>query len=92
MSGMPRMTVSAPRELLREFMWLCHRRDKSASEVLRDFMQEFVDSRFAELDARNAAHTLRVFNEGASETSDELALVELALREAVACGPRGGDP
>ncbi len=92
MSGMPRMTVSAPGELLREFMWLCHRRDKSASEVVREYMQEFVDSRFAELDARNAAHTLRVFEEGASESSDELALVALAVGKAAACGPRGGDP
>lgn len=92
MSGMPRMTISAPRELMREFMWLCHRREKSASEVLREFMQQFVDSRFAEIEARDAAHTLRVFDEGISQASGELALVELVVGEAAACGPRGGDP
>jgi hypothetical protein len=92
MSGMPRMTVSAPRKVLQEFVWLCHRRQKSASEVLREFMQDFVDSRFAEIEARDSAHELCVFDEGALESRGEDGQVALVHCEAAACGPRGCDP
>jgi metal-responsive CopG/Arc/MetJ family transcriptional regulator len=85
MSGMPRMTISAPREVLREFASLCHRRGKSASEVLRDFMQEFVDSRIAEIEARDlAAPELLVCSESVSEMREGLARFELAFGEAAA--------
>lgn len=87
------MTISASREVLREFVWLCHRRDKSASEVVREFIEEFVDSRFAEIEARDsAAPQLLVCSESVSEACEELARVGLVVGEAAACGPRGCDP
>lgn len=87
------MTISAPREVLSEFVWLCHRRNKSASEVVREFIEEFVDSRFAEIDARDsAAPELLVCSGSGSVMCEELARVALVVGEAAACGPRGGDP
>jgi Arc/MetJ-type ribon-helix-helix transcriptional regulator len=92
MSGMPRMTVSAPREVLREFVWLCHRRGKSASEVVREFIEEFVDSRFAEIDARDSAQELILFDDGAHASRDELAPGEWVLQVAAALRTAGCDP
>lgn len=93
MAGMPRMTISAPRDVLREFVWLCHRRGRSASEVVREFIGAFVDSRFAEIEARDAAESdLSVYDESVSKTDGELVRVEFTALAAAACGPRGGDP
>jgi hypothetical protein len=90
MAGMPRMTLSAPRKLLREFVWLCHRRDKSASCVLREFMAEFVDSRWAELDARDAEGMAPRI--AGMEPETESALADSGCNGAAARGPRGGGP
>lgn len=56
-------------------------------------MQDFVDSRFAEIEARDSnAPELLVFDDGSSSSRDEVARTELVLQVAAACGPRGGDP
>jgi metal-responsive CopG/Arc/MetJ family transcriptional regulator len=42
MTAMVRTTVSAPRELIDGFMQRCHERNQSGSEVLREFMAQYV--------------------------------------------------
>jgi metal-responsive CopG/Arc/MetJ family transcriptional regulator len=42
MTAMVRLTVSAPRELIDQFMECCHARKQAGSEVLREFMVRYV--------------------------------------------------
>jgi hypothetical protein len=42
MTAMVRLTVSAPRELIDQFMECCHARKLAGSEVLREFMVRYV--------------------------------------------------
>ena len=90
MAGTSRMTISAPGKLLREFGWLCHRRGKSASCVLREFMAEFVDVRSAELEAIDAwPRALKLYGDESLEAGEVVKVIPCI--KAAASRTRGSE-